>query len=112
MGTKKILLAALAAWTLAWAGPAAANPAYEEGLRQVDERNYARALQEFRRAAAQGHRDAMRAAGLMLLFGSDLYGAQIPRQEGQAVALLKAAADAGCEVSALILARMGYHQGC
>lgn len=112
MKLKTYLLPALAVWALAGAGTAAANTAYQEGLQYAREHDYARALQAFRQAAAQGHRDAMREAGLMLLFGSALYGAQIPRHEAQAVALLKAAAEAGCEVSALMLTRLRHHQGC
>lgn len=94
------------------ATPVCASTEYEAGLEAAHEFRYAEALQHFRKAAAAGDRNAMRTSGLMLLLGSRLYGQEIRSVPSEAIALLKAAADAGCEVSNLMLTRLGYYQGC
>lgn len=89
-----------------------AQALYDSGLAAVDQQNYAEALEHFRQAAAQGHRDAQRASGMMLMYGSSLYGAEVPTERDEAVALLQAAADAGCEESYFLLTRMRRSVGC
>lgn len=49
----------------------------------------------------------MRTAGLMLLYGSDLYGEEVPKDWIKAVHLLSEAALKGCRVSARVLQRIG-----
>jgi TPR repeat protein len=88
------------------AAPAGADEAqhhHEAGLEASAQREYAAALGHFGRAAALGHRDAQRTRGMMLLYGSALYGAEVPRRPDEAWTLLKAAAGAGCEQSAFLL---------
>lgn len=85
---------------------------YEAGLQAAQDHRYAEALQWFKTAAAQGHRDAQLHSGLMLLYGSLLYGADVEADPVQALALLRAAADAGCETSRFILTRVRSSQGC
>lgn len=110
---RKIFLPLCAAGMLFGATTRAmANPAYEAGLEAVRQFRYAEALMHFKAAAAQGNRDALRNSGLMLLLGSSLYGAEIKGRQSEAIALLKAAADKGCEISTLILSRLGFYQGC
>ena len=98
-----ILLAGLAPWTFA----AAADTDYEAGLQAVQEFRYDQALAHFDAAAAHGNRDAMRTAGLMLLYGQDLYGEEVPKDWIKAVHLLSAAAHKGCRVSAGVLQQLG-----
>ena len=98
-----ILLAGLAPLTFA----ATADADYEAGLQAAQDFRYAEALAHFDAAAAQGNRDAMRSAGLMLLYGRDLYGEEVPRDWIKAVHLLSAAALKGCRVSASVLRQLG-----
>lgn len=98
-----ILLAGLV--PLTWAASPDAD--YEAGLQEAQEFHYAQALAHFDQAAAQGHRDALRTAGLMLLYGSDLYGEEVPKDWIKAVHLLSEAALKGCRVSARVLQRIG-----
>lgn len=101
-----VVLAGLAPWTFA-AGAAAD---YEAGLQAAQEFRYDQALAHFNEAAAHGHRDAMRSAGLMLLYGQDLYGEEVHKDWIKAVHLLSAAAFRGCQVSASVLRRLGVRQ--
>jgi TPR repeat protein len=78
---------------------------YAAGLDAATEQDYARALGYFQQAAALGHRDAQRTSGMMLMYGEALYGAAVPTRKTEATAWLKAAAGAGCEVSAFLLSR-------
>jgi len=89
-----------------------ASQLYAAGRQASEEHHHAEALQWFKAAALQGHRDSQLNSGLMLLYGSLLYGAEVEADPVQALALLRAAADAGCEVSAYILTRMRSNQGC
>lgn len=78
---------------------------YAAGLEATTEQDYARALGYFQQAAALGHRDAQRNSGMMLMYGEALYGAAVPTRKAEATAWLKAAAGAGCEMSAYLLNR-------
>ena len=106
---------ALAALMAVLAPPALASTAqteYEAGVEAMRDFHFTEAQEHFRLAAGQGHRDALRTWGLMLLYGESLYGPALHRKTGQAVALLRQAADQGCEVSRFVLARLGHYQGC
>ena len=81
----------------------APESAYEAGLQAATDLRYAEALEHYTRAAALGHRDAMRNAGLMLLYGDRLYGAQLQKDWIRAVHLLAEAALKGCNVSSRVL---------
>ena len=94
-----ILFASLAPLAVAAEGDAE----YEAGLRNAQELRYAQALDHFNQAAAQGHRDALRTAGLMLLYGQDLYGEEVHKEWIKAVHLLYEAASKSCVVSTLVL---------
>ena len=94
-----ILLGSLASL----AGAAGGDAEYEAGLREAQELRYAQALDHFNQAAAQGHRDALRTAGLMLLYGQDLYGEEVQKDWITAMHLLAEAAAQGCAVSAQVL---------
>jgi len=98
-----ILLAGLAPLTFA----AAADADYEAGLQAVQEFRYDQALAHFDEAAAHGNRDALRSAGLMRLYGQDLYGEEVQKDWIKAVHLLSAAALKGCRVSAGVLRQLG-----
>ena len=100
---------------LTLAQPALANTAradYEAGVEAMHDFHFEEAQAHLERAAGQGHRDAQRTLGLMLLYGENLYGPTVHRKTGKAVAMLKQAADQGCEVSRFGLARRGHYQGC
>jgi TPR repeat protein len=92
------------------AGAAGGDAEYEAGLREAQELRYARALDHFNMAAAQGHRDALRTAGLMLLYGQDLYGEEVQKDWITAVHLLAEAAAQGCAVSARVLRQIGHQR--
>lgn len=96
-----------AALVLAVFAPAvlAADPeaTYESGVRAAEEFRYAEALQHYTQAAAQGHRHAMRTAGMMLLYGEKLYGREVRQDRVRAMQLLGQAAGQGCELSTLVL---------
>ncbi len=94
-----LLFTALA--PLAQAG--APESAFEAGQQAAAESRYAQALEHYTQAAALGHRDAMRNAGLMLLYGEHLYGSHVHQDWIQAVHLLAAATLKGCKVSARVL---------
>lgn len=89
-----------------------ASQLYSAGRQASEEHHHAEALQWFKAAALQGHRDAQLNSGLMLLYGPRLYGAEVETDPVQALALLRAAAEAGCEISAYMLTRMRGNQGC
>ena len=79
---------------------------YRAGLEAIRNLRYGEAIADFRQASAQGHRDATRSLGLMLLFDKPL----TPDKEKEAIALLRRAATHGCETSQIVLARLGiYH---
>ncbi len=102
-GTAALIAAAL---LLLMGRPAAAAvppTPYEAGLQAAAEHRYAQALALFQQAAQQGDRAAMRNLGLMLLYGQSLYAQEVPRNQEQARRWLRAAASAGCEVSAFML---------
>lgn len=81
----------------------AASPGYDRGLEAVADYHYAESLAHFQVAAESGDAEAQRTLGLMLLYGSKLYGAEIPGNFVQAVRWLQSAAAQGCPVSALVL---------
>lgn len=97
-----ILLAGLA--PLAFADDA--DAAYEAGLQAAQDFHYAQALDYFNQAAERGDRDALRSAGLMLLYGQDLYGEEVHKDWITAVHLLAEAALKGCSVSARVLRQL------
>lgn len=82
---------------------------YEAGLRAAQELRYAQALHYFTQAAAHGHRDAMRTAGLMLLYGEKLYGPEVHRDWVMGMHLLAEAANRGSKISALVLKQVARH---
>lgn len=98
----RALALAAAGWVLGIT-TAGAGPAYDEGVRWAQEHRYGPALEAFRDAARQGDREAMRITGLMLLYGQRLYGSEVAGSRAEALAWLRAAAAAGCEVSAHIV---------
>ena len=73
-----ILLAGLAPLALA----DDADAAYEAGLQAAQDFHHAQALDYFNRAAERGDRDALRSAGLMRLYGQDLYGEAVHTRTG------------------------------
>lgn len=89
--------------------PAMANEAealYRAGLEAAADFRHGHAMMEFRRAAAQGHREAMCNLGLMLLL-------EEPRSEArrkEALDLLQQAAERNSEVARFVLARLGVYQ--
>lgn len=90
---------------LAMSPAQAASPSYDRGLEAAADYHYAESLTHFRAAAEAGDAEAQRTLGLMLLYGSQLYGAEIPGNFAQAVRWLQSAAAQGCPVSALVLRR-------
>lgn len=80
-----------------------ADTEYAAGVQAAEDGHYAEALQHFSQAATEGHRRAMRAAGLMLLYGEPLYGQAIHQDRVQAMKWLSRAAALDCEVSKLVL---------
>jgi TPR repeat protein len=72
---------------------------YQAGLDAARERQYAEALNHFQSASREGHKDAQRISGLMLLYGEHLYRGEVQSDRAQAVQWLRKAADSGCEVS-------------
>jgi TPR repeat protein len=89
----------------------ASDQEYEAGLVAAGEHRYAQALSHFQAAAVQGDRNAQRTSGLMLLYGERLYGAEVHADKLQAMKLLRAAAQSGCEVSARMLSQLQSTQG-
>lgn len=80
-----------------------ADTSYALGLEAAADHRYREALTHFRQAAEQGHGDAQRTVGLMLLYGERLYGEEIRRDRAQARRWLELAADDGCEVASFML---------
>lgn len=110
--TKRILLGLSTVAALLLAVPAAMSASrspYELGLEAVRDYRYSEALMHFQAAAEQGERGARRNLGLMLLYGDQLYGKEVPRNQAQAKRWLQAAASDGCEVSAFMLKVMAQH---
>lgn len=93
-------------WVMAMPTAGAASPAYQKGLEAAADFHYAESLGYFRAAAEAGDPNAQRTLGLMLLYGHQLYGAEIPTNFAQAVRWLQTAASQGCEVSTLVLKRL------
>lgn len=110
--TKRFLLGVGVVATLLLAVPvamSASRSSYELGLEAVQDYRYSEALMHFQTAAEQGERGARRNLGLMLLYGDQLYGKEVPRNQAQAKRWLQAAASEGCEVSAFMLKVMAQH---
>jgi TPR repeat protein len=116
MLTRQLMMGVVSA-TLLWSAADRAvasdgQAQYDAGLEASAQMDYAQALTHFKQAAALGNRDAQRTGGMMLMYGAALYGNDVPTQQAEAVALLKAAADAGCEMSYFLLTRLRSSQGC
>lgn len=110
--TKRILFGAGMVAALLLTVPAAmsaSHSAYERGLEAVTSYRYSEALMHFQAAAEQGDRNARRNLGLMLLYGDQLYGKEIPRNQVQAKRWLQAAAADGCEISTFMLTVMAQY---
>lgn len=110
--TKRVLLGLGVVAALLLTVPAAmsaSRSSYELGLEAVTSYRYAEALMHFQTAAEQGDRNARRNLGLMLLYGDQLYGKEVPRNQVQAKHWLQAAASDGCEVSTFMLKVMTQH---
>ena len=92
------------------AGPALAEPAdapiVQQAGQALDEHDYGQALALLRQAADQGNASAARSAGLMLLYGQRLYGAQVASDRALAQHYLGRAAALGCEVSRITLQQL------
>lgn len=86
-----------------------ADAEYAAGLDAAQGLHYGDALEYFTRAAAHGNRDAMRTAGLMMLYGEALYGQEVHKDWIVAIHLLAEAANRGCTVSAFILQQVARH---
>lgn len=101
------------AWSVATILPAhaAGEREYTAALEAAADYRYASALEHFRQAAEQGNVDAQRSAGLMLLYGSALYGQEIRANRGEALRWLGLAAKGGCKVSDYVLARLDARNG-
>ena len=113
MKTRRHIFTLGTAAALLFATPAAfaADPSYERGLEASSNYRYSEALMHFTAAAEQGHRDAQRNLGLMLLYGDLLYGRDISRNRKQAKRWLQAAAANGCDVSSFMLKVLAQHAG-
>ena len=86
----------------AWAGSAA----FERGLDALNDYRYTVALMHFKQAAEQGDPEAQRNLGLMLFYGSKLYGPDVQSNHEQARNWFELAARQGCEVSSMMLKLM------
>ena len=71
----------------------------EAGLEAASEYRYAHAFELFRQAAEKGNIEAQRNAGLMALYGEQLYGVEVPRNQTEAEKWLASAARGGCAVA-------------
>jgi TPR repeat protein len=67
---------------------------------------YDLALNTYLLAADQGHSQAQRTAGLMLLYGQHVYGAEIQQDRTKGLWLIRKAAGNGCEVSKHLLEKL------
>jgi TPR repeat protein len=83
-----------------------ADHEYEVGLAAAMDYRYSEALVQFRLAATQGNLDAQRTIGLMLLYGDRLYGADVHRNDDEAIHWLKLAKTSGDETSAFVLEKL------
>lgn len=77
----------------------ASTDAFSDAVQAQAEHRYALALDNFLIAAQEGNLEAQRRAGLMLLYGEQVYGLEIKQNRPLAFRLLKQAADNGCELS-------------
>lgn len=84
----------------------AGSPAFELGLEALNDYRYTVALMHFKQAAEQGDLEAQRNLGLMLFYGSKLYGADVQSNHEQARHWFESAARQGCEVSSMMLKLM------
>jgi len=82
---------------------ARANDARTLGEAAYEVQHYAAALAAFERAGSAGDLRAQEMAGLMHLYGSTLYGAQVPRDAKRAEDWLARAALQGSEVARCVL---------
>ena len=71
-----------------------------------EEGRYGLALNAYLQAAEQGHVQAQRTAGLMLLHGERVYGQEIRQDKAKGIWLLNKAAANGCEISKQLLQRV------
>ena len=101
---RSLIPAALLALALS-AQSSLATEAHALGEAEYEVQHYAAALAAFERAGEAGDLRAQEIAGLMHLYGSGLYGAQVPRDEKRAEAWLVRAALQGSEAARAILAR-------
>ncbi|WP_296506438.1 hypothetical protein [Rhodoferax sp.] len=108
MKYKTMLLSAASALLFSTSASAtmSADHAYEIGLAAAMDYRYSEALVQFRVAATQGNRDAQRTIGLMLLYGERLYGADVHRNDEEAIHWLKSASASGCETSSFVLQKL------
>lgn len=96
----------LAACLCVWGSAVQAEPLDQAKEAMADGR-YGVALTHLIVAADQGDVDAQRTAGLMLLYGEQVYGAEVIRDVARAKVLLSRAAANGCEVSKHAHSRLG-----
>ena len=108
MKYKTILLSAASALLFSASASAtmSADHAYEAGLAAAMDYRYSEALVQFQLAAKQGNREAQRTIGLMLLYGDRLYGADVHRNDEEAIHWLNLAKTSGDKTSAFVLQKL------